>query len=977
MRPNYKTNTLHKCLTSAAIVAMAISATSVKAQDQEGAESEEASDVIVVTGSRITRPDLDSASPVSVIGSEEFQLQQTVNVEEVLNDMPQVIASTTGTSNNPGGGVATVDLRGLGVERTLVLVDGRRYISFDPTQTVDLNTIPAALIERVDVVTGGASAVYGSDAIAGVVNFVMKDDFSGVELNTSYELSSRGDGGRWNIDGTIGGNFDDGRGNVVLHAGYYKRKSIFAGDRDATTLSFSDDGNGNLFPGGSSSIPGFRFSIPGFNDIVGLPGSAARFDENGNPIAFDSATDLYNFGPVNYLQVPQERFTVYGKAQYEINENFQPYLEAQFVNNRVDTQLAPTPIGNSTPFGDGSLGESLQVHAFSPFLSADAQAALQSLDGDGDGYVSVPTFGRRFLETGPRINSDDRNAFRIVGGMKGNITGNWEYDGYYSYARTKNSQVQQGNIQLSALLSGVRTGFLDPSTGEVSATPVAGGTLVCADAGARANGCVPINIFGPNNVSTEAADYIAIQAQNQLEAVTENAVFAVTNNDLFDIGAGPIGIALGVEWRREEAEFIPDTFLASGDVGGFNAGQPTAGDYSVTEFFGEVNIPLLSGQPFAETLEVTGAARYSDYSNAVGSAFTWAAGARWEPIAGLTFRGNYQKAIRGPNVNELFGGQTVSFDGAIDPCATAEAASGALRDACIANGVPEAVVGTDAYLSGSTSFPALQGGNEDLTEEKAKTWTLGAAFVPDFIDNLSITVDYYNISIDDAIGTVGAQNIVDACLRFNDPSYCALIERSSTGEFQRFVDLNFNAAELKTQGIDVGVNWRVPLGFSITGEDESSLTFDFKGSRLLKLDYVPVVGLPIENECAGRFGRTCSDTVAFGPTPKWRHSMRSTFRDGPGFVSFLWRYIGSSRDDDDNTLYALEKLNAKSYFDLTLGYDVNDNLSFAVGVDNIFDTGFQPGASTQQGGNVQQSNTYPATYDVLGRYFSASAKLRF
>lgn len=975
MRPNFKTKTLRKCLTSAAMIAVAISATTAKAQDQEGAESD-ASDVIVVTGSRIARPDLNSSSPVSVIGSEEFQLQQTVNVEEVLNDMPQVIPGAAGTSNNPGDGVATVDLRGLGTNRTLVLVDGRRYISFDPSQVVDLNTIPSALIERVDVVTGGASAVYGSDAIAGVVNFVMKDDFSGVELNTSYELSSRGDGGRWNIDGTIGGNFDDGRGNIVLHAGYYKRKSIFAGDRDATATVFNDGGADGLFPGGSSSIPGFQFTLRDFNSALGLPGSAARFDADGNAVPFVFANDSYNFGPVNYLQVPQERFNVYAKAQYEINENFQPYIEAQFVNNRVATQLAPTPVSNGTPFRDGALGENLQIHAFSPFLGADEQAALQALDTDGDGYVALPSYGRRFLEVGPRRQVDDRNAFRIVGGMKGNIAGSWDYDGYYSYARTKNAQVQDGNIQLSALLSGLQTAFLDPNTGEVSATPVPGGTLVCADAGARSNGCVPINIFGANNISAEAVDYISIQAQNQIEAVSENAVFAITNNDLFDIGGGPVGIALGVEWRREFAEFIPDTFLASGDVGGFNAGNPTEGDYSVTEFFGEINVPLLSGQPFAETLELTGAARYSNYSNEVGNAFTWAAGARWEPISGLTFRGNYQKAIRGPNINELFGGRTVSFDGAVDICATEEAASGTLRDACIANGVPADVVGTN-YTTGGTSIPVAIGGVDSLTEEKAKTWTVGAAFVPDFVRNLSITVDYYNITIDDAISRAGAQNLLNACLRFDNQPSCELIERTSTGELQRFVDFNVNAAILKTQGIDLGVNWSIPLAFSISGEDESNLTFDFKGSRLLNFDYNPLADVPIENECAGRFGRTCSDLVAKGPTPKWRHSLRSTFRDGPGFISLLWRYIGSSRDDDDQVEYSLEKLNAKSYFDLTLGYDVNDNLSFAVGVDNLFDTGFQPGAGTQSGGNVQQSNTFPSTYDTLGRYFSASARLRF
>ncbi len=934
---------------------------------------------IVVTGSRIARPDLEQSSPVAVISAEEFGLQTAINVEDVLNDMPQIIPATTGTSNNPGGGIATVDLRGLSPQRTLVLVDGRRYIYYDADQIVDLNTIPAALIDRVDVVTGGRSAVYGSDAIAGVVNFITRRDFAGIELNGSYEISNEGDGGRYNVDGTIGANFDDNRGNVVLHAGYFRRNEIFAGQRPETRVSFSDAGNGTLFPGGSSSTPDFRFALSGLNARLGLPSGNLRFGPGGTVVPFNTTTDLYNFGPVNYLQVPQERFLMFSKATYEINESFKPYLQAQFINNRVTQQLAPTPVGNATPFRGGSLGSNLQVQVRSPFFAPNVQTALAGLDTDNDGYVAIGSFGGRFTQAGGRVNEDDRSAYRFVAGMEGDIGGGWSYDGYYLYARTKNSQVQSGNIQLSALLAATRTAFQNPTTGAVSPFPFAGvaggGTLVCADAAARANGCVPANIFGAGQLTPAAIDYLTISATNLEEAETQVASMAVTNGNLFDFGSGPVGVAFGVEHRRERAEFIPDTFLSSGDVGGFNAGNPTSGSYNLTEVFGEINVPILT-DTFIRRLEFNGAARYSDYSNAVGGVFTWAAGGLLEPFEGLTLRGQYQQAIRGPSVNELFQGETVSFDGAVDPCTTSAAASGALREACIRSGVPAAVVGTN-YGSGSTSFPALQGGNPDLEEERAETYTLGAVFVPSFLRNFSLTVDYYNISIENAIGTVGAQNIVDACLRFGQDEYCDLIERAPTGEFQRFVDLNFNAASLETSGIDIGANLRVPTSFSLMGAGESRFDFRFAGSRLLELNYVPVVGLPILNECAGRFGRTCSDTVAFGPTPEWRHSLRGTFTDGPLTLSVLWRHIGSSRDDDDTTLYGLEVLDAVDYFDFTLQFEVNDNYTFTLGIDNVFDQGFQPCASTQQGGNCQQSNTYPATYDTLGRYFSAAVRVRF
>jgi outer membrane receptor protein involved in Fe transport len=971
-----------KAGSATAVIGLALASQPAFAQDADVSASE--GTAIVVTGSRISRPDLNTSSPVSVVGSEEFDFQQETNVEEVLNDMPQVVAASSGVSNNPGGGVATVDLRGLGTQRTLVLVDGRRYINSGTAQVVDLNTIPSALIERVDIVTGGASAVYGSDAIAGVVNFIMKSDFEGIELNGKYDISHEGDGGRYNMDATIGANFADGRGNVVAHVGYYNRNGIFAGQRAATTDSFSDvsDGQGGriLIPGGSSLIPSFRLVVPGLAPLLGLPGGTngnVRFDQNGNAIAYNATTDLYNFGPVNYLQVPQSRLMGYAKAEYEISEHVKPYIEAVFANNRVEQELAATPIGNTTPFRDGSLGSNIQIHVYSPFLGASTRAALQQLDTDGDGYVATGNYGRRFLEAGSRNNSDDRNAYRLLAGVKGNITGSWDYDLYHSYARTRNSAIQTGNVQLSALIASMRTAFRAPD-GTISVTPVPGGTLVCADATARASGCVPANVYGDSTVSPEAAEYLKISASNLTEVSTQVTSAVITNNNLFDFGAGGVGLALGAEHRKEFGNFQPDTFLASGDVGGFNAGRPTFGEYSVTEIFGEVNIPLLADRPFFRRLELTGAARYSDYSNAVGGVWTYAAGGQWEPGGGLTFRGNYQRAIRGPSVGELFGGQTVSFNGASDPCATAAAASGALRDRCVASGVPANVVGTTAYLSGSTSYPAVVGGNPDLTEEKATTWTVGAALNPSFFRDFSLTVDYYNIEIEDYIGTVGAQNIVNACFLSGIDQYCDLVTRSATGEFEQFRNFNINAASLKTDGIDVNARLGVPLGFSMTGSDESRLSFDFRGSYLLNLDYEAVPGLGLRiNECAGAFGRVCSNTVAFAPTPHWKHALRGTLRDGPGFISMLWRYIGPSSDDDPGTTYAVERLDAVSYFDLTLGVDVNDNLSLALGIDNVFNKGFQPIASTQQGGNGQQSNTYPVLYDTLGRYWSVSAKMRF
>ena len=954
------------------------SAAPVAAADNEDAGT------IIVTGSRIARPDLEQSSPIAVLGSAEIAAKGQINIENVLNDLPQVIGATTGTSNNPGGGIATVNLRGLGTARTLVLVDGRRYVSYSSSsssQVVDLNTVPSALIERVDVVTGGRSAVYGSDAIAGVVNFVMKRNFAGVEANASYELSSRGDGARRDGNIALGANFDGGKGNVIAFVDVFSRDPIFAFQRPATAFSYTDNGDGTLNPrGGSSSIPSFRAVIPGVNG-----GNAVRFDANGNAVPYSATNDLYNFGAVNYLQVPQERVLLYAKGRYEINEHFQPYVEAQFINNTVLNQLAPTPVGNTTAYRTGALGNQLVLQVNSPFLSTSAQTQLRAADTDGDGYVNVSAFGRRFIETGPRISNDDRYAYRFVVGMNGDITGDWKYDGYYQYSKHKDAQTQFGNIGITALLNSVRTAFQNPATGAISPFPIVGlangGTLVCADAGARTSGCVPSNIFGEGKVSDAAVKYISIGAQNQATSSTEVASFAITNSNLFDIGAGPIGVAFGVEHRKETAQFSPDTYLSSGDVAGFNANKPSIGSYNLTEFFGEVNIPLLANRPFFEKLEVNGAARSSKYSNATGNVFTWSAGAQWRPIHDITFRGQYQRAIRGPNVIELFQGTGNNFAGATDPCALNSTQSNAtLKALCIQTGVPAAVYAvpgqTQKYGSGGTSFLTFTGGNANLKAERSNTFTVGAVFTPSFLPNASLTVDYYNISITNYIGTVGTQNIVNACYT-GATQYCGQLQRAGNGEFQTFIDTNVNVAALKTRGIDVSARIAFPLDFNVFGSEGSKISFIYGGTILDRFSYTPIVGLPTIIECAGKFGKLCSQNVTSGVVPKYKQTVRGTFNAGPFDLSLAWRYTSAVGDDDPATLYGLERINAVSYFDLSTGFRITDAFSLRASVVNLFDKGFQPGASTQQGGNVEQSNTYPESYDVLGRFFSIAGKLRF
>jgi outer membrane receptor protein involved in Fe transport len=969
---------------------------------QDDATASQTSQDVVVTGSRLARPDIESAAPVAVVGAEEIALQAgSANIENVLNDLPQVTATTSSTSNNPGNGVATVNLRALGPSRTLTLVDGKRYVSYDVTQQIDLNTIPAALVERIDVVTGGRSAVYGSDAIAGVVNFILKKNFQGLDLQSQYNVTERGDGQIFDVNATIGANVEDGRGNATVHVGYLKRSGTFAGARSFGINALTNQAGNppTIINGGSGFVPQTRLVQAGIGALLGLGAGNDSVDFNPDgSLGPYLPTDAYNFSPINYIQVPQERFLISAQAHYEINEAIVPYISAQFINNRVTQELAPTPIGNTVAFGqsaNGVLGP-LTIQTNSPFLAPSVRAAFIALDAAetnaatrNNGYILATSFASRTLALGPRRNDDDRNAYRIMAGLRGDLGGSWSYDGSYMYARTRNSQRQSGNVSLSNFLAATNNAFRNPTTGAISPFPFAGvtngGELVCADATARASGCVPANIFGLNNISPAAINYLGIGATNLQEYTTEHAIFALTNSRLFDFGTGPVGLAVGGEWRSEAGRITPDTFLASGNVAGFNPGQPTAGSYSVKEAFAEVNVPL-ANDTFVHRAEVNFAGRVSDYSNAPGTVYTYAINGVFAPVRDLTLRGQYSRAIRGPSVNELFLGNTVSAAVNIDGCAVAAAApGGALNAFCIAQGVPASVLANptqraqlgDPTIVAPTTF---LGGNPNLKEETATTWTVGGVFAPTFLPGFTATVDYYNIEIEDYISRVGTANIGAACFEQQLQQFCSLLTRNSLGQLQSISDRNANSGGLKTTGIDVGVNYTYRPG-SLFGIEGGSIGFSFQGSRLLTYDYTPVLGLNIVRECAGRYGLFCTPAAAANvagvPLPKWRHSARLSLGTETVRASLQWRYLGSVRDSQDAVIYAVERLPERNYFDLTLGFSPADMFDLNVGVTNLLDEQPPLLPSSQNGGAGEQTNTFPSVYDVIGRAFFVSTRLRF
>ena len=973
-------------LLAGTIMAGAVFATPAYAQDAETAEATTQDEsFIVVTGSRIQQRNVDTAAPVAVVAAEEFKLSGTVNVENVLNSLPQVIPGTTAFSNNPGNGAATLNLRGLGSPRTLVLVNGRRWVSFDTSQVVDLNTIPQFLIESVDVVTGGASAVYGSDALAGVVNFRLKK-VEGLEMGGQYGITERGDGARTQLYGAIGTSFDDGRGNATVYAEYFKREEIFQGDRAFSNFALGAESFGApLQQFGSSTLPTTRFNAPGSTTVAGTVfplGSGlviddAIFDTPG--VGRPRRGDTYNYAPVNYLQIPQERYLIGGFADYEFSDGHRAYTEVTYVNNRVATELAPTPVTGTF---------NVNINAVAPFLSAATLAELRTLDarettanaariaaglsplaGAAPGVVST-AIQRRVEETGSRNSLDERNAFRVLAGFTGGITDSLNYDAYYSYARTRNANVQAGNISRSAFQRG----------------------LDGTDAA--------LNIFGYNTLTQDMVDQISIDAQNGDISTVQVANGTVSGfaGD-FGWGGGDIGFAVGAEYRRVAAEFIPDTALSSGDVIGFNAGDATEGAYSVKELFAEINVPIFETDG-GQRLELTGAARYSDYSlDNVGSVWTYAGGAKFTVIDGVMLRGQYQRAVRAPNVAELFQGQAIGFPGTVDPCGNAAfiAANAGSRAICIGTGVPAGNVGNAAVVQLNAQIPALFGGNPNLGEETGTSWTVGAVFQPDFLPGLTITADYFNIEVEDFITLAGGslQGLMNLCYGGGDLNSVLCDPFRGIRNNDGAIDVDapplvagINAAKQVVSGVDLQVLYNTSLPFSLlTDSGESRFDLNFNGTWTEANDFTPVVGRPDVDECAGQFGGNCGQPIA---SFKW--ASRFSWVDGPLTMSLAWTHLSGVDDADDSVDYAafngIERIGSYDLFDLSLSFEASENVTLSFGVNNLLDT--LPGTpefngievsnrpnSLLLGDNQEQANTYPSVYDVLGRDFFAAIAFSF
>lgn len=966
----------------ASVLALAAMSTGVSpafAQEEAASGGEE----ILVTGSRIAREDLNAPSPVSSVDSEQLTLTNTVNTEDFLNDLPQLVPAFDSTSNNPGDGTARIDLRGLGTGRTLVLVNGHRFVGEGISQVVDLNNIPAALIERVDVVTGGASAVYGSDAVAGVVNFILRDDYEGIEAAATYRLTGRGDGGILNISTTLGGNFADGRGNATISVGYTQRDALLQGEREFSRLTLQDVGPGLPFgSAGSSSIPGGRFR--GFassnfeTPAAGLPAAcdaggvldndnncSGFFVDGGALLPFrlggaNPANDFYNFAPTNYLQIPQERFNIGAFGRYEITDSIEAYVHGVFANSVVDSQLAPTP-------GVFEFGLELTVQENNPFLFGptatpvglqlgnliqNSNAAGLRGDTNGDGLNEYQfRYRKRFEEVGPRNSLRDTSTYLIAGGLEGDLGDNFNWTLHGQFGRSAVNLTQTGNVSISAITAAVFNGTADIFNGPGSLQPAV------ATAIAR-TGAIYQLTEQTNIVGTIGGDVNGLQSP---------------------WASRPAAFVAGVEYREEYSLQQPDSVLGP-DVLGFNQSVFVEGRYDVYEAFIEAEIPLIEDKPLFNHFGLNGAFRYSDYST-VGGVSSFAVGADWEVVDGARLRAQFQRAVRAPNIGELFLTPGNGFPPAGDPCsgglngglwtALSSAQQAQLSARCVANGVPLAAVGTATQQNAQVQI-FFSGFGSQLTEETADTLTIGGVFQPTFIDGLSFAIDYYNIDIGNVIGIPSAQAILDDCIIFNIASACSFVQRGPGGDLQQIGTLanpilNVNQVARVVKGIDLSLDYEHDLGSA------GKAAFGFDGTHQLK-NSIQGNALSTEFDCTATYGGVCGQ-----PIPEWKFTSTLQWLFGPLTSQLRYSWI-SGVDEATGVRYenlaglrSVTGTGAFGTFDVSFLYDVSESVQLQAGIDNIFAKEPPVFGSCCN----EQANTWPGVYETLGRQVFFGAKLKF
>ncbi|MBY5990843.1 TonB-dependent receptor [Ferrimonas balearica] len=865
---------------------------------------------IEVTGSRIKRTDLETASPISVFSSEDIANSGVSTLEDFVQTIPAINGGAEGSSiNNGSRGYATASLRGLGSGRTLVLINGRRFASGD------LNSIPTAYVERVEVLRDGASTIYGSDAIAGVINFITKKDFEGVEFNAQYDITGEGDGDKTLFSVTTGASND--RGNVVLSLQYTERKAIYQGDREFSECPIFER-DGQKVCGGSGTIPYGQF----FDLSGGLSGGHVKDPETGEIRPFDQAIDGFNYATTSYMVTPQEVFSINGAGRFDITDTLSTFIEGGFTNRQSDQLMAPegTFWGPVMPASNpyNVVGEDLVVY-------------------------------RRLRETAGRAFTQDFSDYRMVFGFDGVIADRWDWDLSYNFARFVDSRLDLGRVNPTRIET-----LLDPD--------------LCAADG----DCPEVwNILEAGTLTDEMINYAFVPNSPVVRGETRQLMGNISGDMGLTLPGGDIMWAAGFEKRWEEFESTPDGAASIGQIYSV-AGDPTAGKYSVDEVYAELDFPILSGVFLAESLRFTAAVRYSDFDFLDDSSTNTKFGLEWAPIDGLLLRSTIAEGFRAPGIGELFAPQAETNLAYNDPCENWGTNANAIVGAnCASEGIP-----ADFELSSDQSSTII-GGNPDLEPEESDSFTVGLVYSTDF--GFSMSLDYFDIEIENGIGTAGTDNVVNGC--YNSANFSsglcdfilgpdALGEaawpegdfRNALGNVSGILLTNANLSTFETSGLDFDFSYTSELG----GGDFSAV---LNGTYLDKYNYVPFEGAE-EVELAGMVGADQWETT-LAVFAEWRANLTLNYAMDKWAVSWQTRYqsegedLFASPDNLDNTADSI------FYHDVQGTYFVLDNTALTVGVKNLFDE------EAPYISNNQDMNTIPASYDTAGQYWYARVNVKF
>ena len=970
--------------------------TAAVAQDEQADEAETVLEEVLVTGTKLAgNPNLMAATPVLSVMGDEAAMRGNVRMEDFVNVLPQVFAGQASEISNGASGTATLNLRGLGSTRTLVLIDGRRLpYGSSGSSSANIDLIPMQMVERVDILTGGASAVYGSDAIGGVANFVLKSDFEGVEAGYQWSAQHNDNSdGFWkkvleaasqpvpdaNTDGKensyyvmMGANTPDGRGNVTLFASYDDRDAVLQRDRVFSGCALGQDD-------GDESFGGFGCIGSGNFRTFGGPGGFVHQLPSGEMIPYvGGPSQTYNFGPSNYFQRNSERTTFYAKGHYDLTDTTEAFADFSYTNNFSDAQIA-----ESASFGRHPINCDNPLIQNTPGISLLDVFGCSPEDVANGAFYERAFASHRNVEGGARNSRLENSAFRFVTGLRGSFADNtWQWEAFVQNSETRD-QSESTNDFVIANLHQAFNATLDDD-----------GNVVCVD---PTGGCVPYNIFqrGPNGeslVTEEMTDFI--QGIGIVNGSTTQFVWGGTiQADLGEYGwqlpSADYGMRFlaGIESRRDELSSRPDE-ISQVPGGGFTgvggATLPVAGKVLVDELFMEFELPILSEFAFAKELTLRGQYRYSDYSrrgNGTKTSVdtdTYGVSLAWAPIDDLRIRAQFQRAVRAPNVIALFSGQNTNLPDLspagtnangvqlFDPCSS-DAPIESLA-ACQNTGVTSAQYGSIFdVLAGQTQ--SLTGGNPFLDPESSDTITLGFVWTPEWADGLSVSIDYFDITVDDAISAgIPAQTTLDECLATGNPVFCDLINRDPDGSLAAgepgvgFQQTNVNIASLETSGVDIQVVYDWNMG-------NHDFRVDYAATWLDVLDTTPFPGGdPVV--CAGYFGNACGS-----PNPEYRHRGILTWVSPWSFdLTTTWRYFGGV--DNDNEGDTLEsKLDTINYLDVAATWYFTENIQLRGTVLNLLgeDPPIFSGAGPASFGN---GNTYPTVYDT-GTTLIASVKFSY